>query len=149
MKAGEGLIQTDGDPPAAAAADAPREDTGAAGGKDVILSMALLLVRHAMQDTFGNGAITVDDAAGEINISTDGARARLRVVVAPPPPSPRPASGGPPSSLSNAAAAGEEGRGMQDEAAAWRCEVVECARESLRSQVSLLVERLRLAVSRC
>lgn len=148
-----------------------RKEAGGAGGvrKEgeegddgaAILAMAILLVRHAMQDTFGKGAVTavpVKKAAGaaeaagkkcssdkpppsaEINIDTDGAVARLRVFVVPPP---------------RAASTGDGGSGVDGPAAvkaagdaAWRCEVVECAKSSLRSQITLLIERLRVAVSK-
>lgn len=146
------------------AADGTEKEGGDSG---VVLAMALLLIRHAMQDTFGKGAVTVapqkkaaavaaaaadkkgssDKAtlSAEIKIDTDGAAARVRVFVAPRPPAStqrlRP----------DAAATGGGGGGVDGPAAgeaAWRCEVVECTRDSLRSQIMLLVERLRAAVSK-
>ncbi|CAN0337356.1 unnamed protein product [Ectocarpus sp. 12 AP-2014] len=119
-----------------------------------MLAAALLLIRHAMQDTFGKRAVTVTSkhnkkpaqppaAAGkqaspdkplsaEIKIDTDGAVARLRVYVVPP------------ASTAVSGSGESGGRGS----AGWRCEVVECTRDSLGSQISMLVERLRAAVSR-
>lgn len=130
------------------------ESAGGDGG--AVLAMALLLIRHAMQDTFGKAAVTVVSGkkmaaaaaaadkrgssaktpfSAEIKIDIDGAVARLRVLVIPPPLAPpqrmKPDLDGP--------AAGE---------AAWRCEMVECTRDSLRSQIMLLVERLRAAVAK-
>lgn len=93
-------------------------------GSKMILSMALLLIRHAMQDTYGIDAVTVSESTGEVLIFTDGHRATLRVVVG----SPLEADGG-----------GE---------AAWSCEVVKCEKEPLRTQLMLLVERLRTAVAK-
>lgn len=141
-----------------AAAAATAEEDG------MILAMALLLIRHAMQDTFGKKAVTVREAGGEIDISTDGENVKLRVTVGrfPCPPasggSGDGGGGGSPSrsflpgdttskefavaGIATTAVAAEEGD------AAWRCEVVECSKESLRRQVALLVERLRAAVSR-
>ncbi|CBN76100.1 conserved unknown protein [Ectocarpus siliculosus] len=141
-------------------AAAPRRGDGAAGedqeGSDwsSMLAAALLLIRHAMQDTFGKGAVTVTSkhkkkpapppaAAGkqaspdkplsaEIKIDTDGAVARLQVYVVPP-------------ASTAVSGSGESGGGGS---AGWRCEVVECTRDSLGSQISMLVERLRAAVSR-
>ena len=113
---------------------APEEASWEGDGKKVIMSMALLLVRHAMQDTFGSDAVKVSESEGEVEISTDGARARLRIVVAPP------------SRCSGEAGPGEEGQARG--APAWSCEVVGCEKEPLRNQLTLLVERLRAAVSK-
>ncbi|CAN0551065.1 unnamed protein product [Ectocarpus sp. 12 AP-2014] len=138
----------------------PRPGDGTAGedreGSDwsSMLAAALLLIRHAMQDTFGKGAVNVASRhkkkpapapvaaakqashdrppSAEIKIDTDGAVARLRVYVVPP-------------ESTDVSGSGESGgRGS----AGWRCEVVECTRDSLGSQISMLVERLRAAVSR-
>lgn len=135
------------------------------GDSGIVLATAALLIRHAMQDTFGKAAVTVvsnkktaaaaaadkkgssdkTPLSSEIKIDTDGAVARLRVFVVPPPLAPaqrlRP----------DAAAMGDGGNGAGGSAegeAAWRCEVVECTRDSLKSQIRLLVERLRVAVSK-
>lgn len=97
---------------------------GGLPGSKMILSMALLLIRHAMQDTYGTDAVTVSEATGEVIIFTDGHRATLQVVVG----SPLEVDGG-----------GE---------AAWSCEVVKCEKEPLRTQLMLLVERLRAAVAK-
>ena len=134
------------------------------GGDDgAVLAMALLLIRHAMQDTFGKAAVTVVPSkktavsaadkkgssdktplSAEIKIDTDGAVARLRVFVVPPPL-------GSSQRFRPDAAAMDNENGVDGPAAGeagWRCEVVESTRDSLRSQIMLLVERLRVAVSK-
>ena len=127
------------------------------------LTMALLLLRHAMQDTFGNDVVAVVNSrkavvaaadkrlpSGEetslralpVKIDTCGAVARLRVFLVPPTVASR-------QDVAAGAAGAEAGRNaLVRGEAAWRCEVVECTRDSLRSQVMLLVERLRVAVSK-
>lgn len=128
-----------------------------------VLAMALLLIRTAMQDTFGKTAVTVvpnkkaavtadkkasSDGAplsAEIKVDSDGAVARLRVFVVPSP------LASPQRLRPDATATGGGGNAVDGPAAgeaAWRCEVVECTRDSLRSQIMLLVERLRVAVSK-
>lgn len=105
-----------------------QEVGGELPGSEMILSMALLLIRHAMQDTYGTDAVTVSESKGEVLIFTDGHRATLRVVVGPPLEADGKARGG-----------GE---------AAWSCEVVECEKDPLRTQLTLLLERLRAAVAK-
>eukprot|EP00903_Cladosiphon_okamuranus_P022320 g20526.t1 len=139
------------------------------GGDDgAVLAMALLLIRHAMQDTFGKAAVTVvsnkktaaataavaadkkgssdeTSLSAEIKIDADGAVARLRVFIVPLP------AASPQRFRPDPAATGGAGNGVDGPAAAeaaWKCEVVDCTRESLRSQIMLLVERLRMAVSK-
>ena len=128
------------------------EEKAPEGSDRMVLIVGFYLVRHAMQDTFGEDAVTADATKAEIDVSTDGARAKLRVVVSPPPTTPpqppRPLS----SNSGGAGAEGGAGAGaavvMAPAEASWRCEVVECGRDSLRSQIVLLVERLRVAVSK-
>lgn len=109
---------------------------------DAIRAVALLLVRHALEDTFGNGAVVVDQAFGEATLVTDGARALLRVAVAP--------SAHPRTADARQERGTREVKGMEP---AWTCEVLDCVKDGkeygpLRSQVSVLVESLRIAVSR-
>lgn len=113
-----------------------------------IMAVALLLIRHALEDTFGKGSLTMDESRGEVTLVTDRARLRLRVVVSPP-PSRSPS----PSQTQRADGAGAEVDSLEGSEAAWRCEVLECSKDgaeydSLRSQVCVLIERLRIAVSK-
>lgn len=52
----------------------------------IVRVVGFCLVRHAMQDTFGEDAVTSNDAEAEVVISTDGAQAKLRVIVSSPSP---------------------------------------------------------------
>lgn len=109
------------------------------GSPAAIRALALLLIRHALEDTFGKGAVHVHESLGEATLKTDGARACLRVVVVPLP-----------GALARGVASGRTVAGSE---AAWKCEIVECVKDgsefvSLRSQLSVLVERLRIAVSK-
>lgn len=108
-----------------------------------IRAVALLLIRHALEDTFGKAAVDVREGCGEIILKTDGARARLRVDVLP----------------RNDVIGLDRGDPLHGREAAWKCEVVQCVKGDgvrgqeveyvqLRSQLSTLVERLRLAVSK-
>ncbi|CAM9674566.1 unnamed protein product, partial [Laminaria digitata] len=110
-------------------------DPPAGSEHTIVRVVGFCLVRHAMQDTFGEDAVKANESEAEIVISIDGAHAKLRVVVVSSPPPPSTPVGG-------------RGGGGGGGEAAWRCEVVECGRDSLRSQIVLLVERLRVAVSK-
>lgn len=134
----EGRASTSG--PVHSAKEGDRSTEGSEGGRDMILAMAIFLIRHAMEDTFGKEAVTVDDTVGEIAISADGSRAKLRVTVSPPPP--EGAENGVGSDK------GEEARSASSSETAWRCEVVECTKQAWRGQITLLIERLRIAVSK-
>lgn len=145
----EGSAGNDIKPEAGASAVVPDASSDGEGSEvsspTAILAVALLLMRHALEDTFGEGSVKIDEGRKELSLIMDKARAKLRVYLTPVPPQVQ----------KEEQQADEESRSdkVAEIEAAWRCEIVECSKDganfdALRNQLSVLIERLRIAVSK-